>query len=481
MTPLVAACSSSVAFHNPTLKLVKYLLEKGADINQATLTGTTPLMAAVSSNGQESFRVVQYLIDNGADVVNRLNDSSENCLFAAVAQNCHEHFLALIRAGVDVRCRNIQGYTPLHVACMRVGVRDEDARKSIKILLKNGCPPLFASSADSTHPDYVPCPLYVAAAIGNKAIVELFIKQCRCPPECVADAYLLLGTNKVRTCYSSDRTVIYNYIKSGLKCLHKHKITLSCPPPDPRPDFNYQVEVRTKEELDAVWGTDEFMKVGLIFQCASIAERCLGPKNLLLADILEDFENHLNKLRYFTEAEKLMKLRLKTLVRFYSHLHSQTNNYYYKEFLLQKASKHMLSLVTKLRRMIKENHIPNFSHYIQFELQLLEYLPVSSNDASCYIYISIGPREYHNVICKVLSLFSLWFQSAGAEDISTDTSACHDGFFSLLKLFVERYLYYCKESTVLFIALEAVFTEPFIEAILKAGGDKAIDCANGKG
>ena len=51
------------------------------------------------------------------------------------------------------------------------------------------------------------------------------------------------------------------------------------------------------------------MKVGLIFQCALIAERCLGPKSLLLADILEDLENHLITLRYFTEAEKLMKLK----------------------------------------------------------------------------------------------------------------------------------------------------------------------------
>ena len=89
--------------------------------------------------------------------------------------------------------------------------------------------------------------------------------------------------------------------------------------------------------------------------------------------------------------------------------------------------------------------------------------------------------EYRDAICEVLNLFSLWFHSAGAEGISTDTSDSHDGFFSLLKLFVERYLYYEKNSTVLFIALEAVFTEPFIEAILKAGGDKAIDCANRQG
>ena len=163
-TPLVAACSvSSVCMYSrkSNLNIVKYLVEKGADINQATINGTTPLMAAVSCNDQESFRVVQYLIDNGADV-NEINDFSENCLLAAVAQDRHEHFPALIRAGVDVHHSNIHGYTALHVAC------GEGPSKSVKTLLENGCPPLFAPSTYSAHPGYVPCPLYIAAASGNR-------------------------------------------------------------------------------------------------------------------------------------------------------------------------------------------------------------------------------------------------------------------------------------------------------------------------
>ena len=371
MTPLVAACSVSSVCHGmysrkSNLNIVKYLVEKGADINQATFpNGTTPLMAAVSCNDQESFRVVQYLIDNGADV-NEINDFySENCLLVAVAQNRHEHFPALIRAGVDVHHSNIYGYTALHVACMRVGVCGEGPSKSVKTLLENGCPPLFAPSTYSAHPGYVPCPLYIAAASGNRENVQLFIKQGRCPPECVADAYLLLAIHLCKAQHwhpmARPRTHIYNYIKNGLKCLHKHKITLSCPPP--RPDFNYQVELRTKEELDAVWGTDEFMNVGLTFQCVLIAERCLGPKSLLLADILEKFEIRFimrgSRQQYSTEAEKLMKLRLKTLVSFYSHLHSQANNSYY--FRIQKASEHMRCLITNLGYMIGRNHIiPNF-------------------------------------------------------------------------------------------------------------------------
>ena len=58
-TPLIAACESN------NYKIVKYLIEKGADVNQENKDGVTPLMTACF-NG--NINIVKYLVENGADI-----------------------------------------------------------------------------------------------------------------------------------------------------------------------------------------------------------------------------------------------------------------------------------------------------------------------------------------------------------------------------------------------------------------------------
>jgi ankyrin repeat protein len=58
-TPLIAACNKS------RYDVVKFLLDRGADVNSANRNGWTPLMGAASAGNKN---LVGLLIDRGADV-----------------------------------------------------------------------------------------------------------------------------------------------------------------------------------------------------------------------------------------------------------------------------------------------------------------------------------------------------------------------------------------------------------------------------
>lgn len=53
------------------VELVEYLISCGANVNNVNITGITPLMAATS---RDSFKVMQLLIQNGADVTKQAYD-----------------------------------------------------------------------------------------------------------------------------------------------------------------------------------------------------------------------------------------------------------------------------------------------------------------------------------------------------------------------------------------------------------------------
>ncbi|HAS46177.1 MAG TPA: hypothetical protein DCS93_37195 [Microscillaceae bacterium] len=51
-----------------TVEVVKHLLSKGFDINQKSMYGSTPLVYACSNNDYERLKMVKFLVENGADV-----------------------------------------------------------------------------------------------------------------------------------------------------------------------------------------------------------------------------------------------------------------------------------------------------------------------------------------------------------------------------------------------------------------------------
>jgi len=105
-TPLIEAASSNC------IEKVKYLVEKGANINQKSdgAGGVSPLSEAL---WKTNFEIIKYLVDNGADV-NIQNDNGDTALMEAVwSEKNYNAVDLLIQKGADVNKMNDDKQTPL--------------------------------------------------------------------------------------------------------------------------------------------------------------------------------------------------------------------------------------------------------------------------------------------------------------------------------------------------------------------------------
>lgn len=115
-------------------EIVKYLVEKGADVNATNLTGKTPLhLAAMRSNKE----YIKLFIAAKADVNIKADDptddsSGETCLHMAVARSKPEIVELLLEAKADVKLTTKAGVSALDLAKKR------DRTDLIKLLQKYG-------------------------------------------------------------------------------------------------------------------------------------------------------------------------------------------------------------------------------------------------------------------------------------------------------------------------------------------------------
>jgi len=128
-TPLIIACRKK----NDNYDMVKFLVEKGADINKKDGFGETPLFAAcnITNANENNEKIVKYLIDHGADV-NKEGMFKKTPLYVACESRNVNIVKYLIEHGADVNKENRDGETPLFAAC---NYRDEDI---VKYLIAHG-------------------------------------------------------------------------------------------------------------------------------------------------------------------------------------------------------------------------------------------------------------------------------------------------------------------------------------------------------
>ena len=98
---------------NGSLKVVKCLIENGANINIRDNNGQTPLYHAAD---EDKFEIVKYLIDFGAwiDLKNTVNNYTP--LHAAVEEGHQNVVKFLIENGANVNICNKDFQSPLHFA-----------------------------------------------------------------------------------------------------------------------------------------------------------------------------------------------------------------------------------------------------------------------------------------------------------------------------------------------------------------------------
>ena len=107
-TPLMSACIFG------SEKIVKLLIDNGADVHQKDDIGRDALMIA-SWLGDNNEKVLELLIDNGAEV-NQKNNYGRTALMLASMRGYKEFVELLIQSGADVGVKNNDGETAIDLA-----------------------------------------------------------------------------------------------------------------------------------------------------------------------------------------------------------------------------------------------------------------------------------------------------------------------------------------------------------------------------
>ena len=269
ITPLIAACMAehSKDHGQDSLKIMKYLISKGAKVNKASTDGSTPLHHA------RSLESIKYLLECGADINKACNNGIS--LLVQVVRNGllkKEAKIQILKYLLDKNANVYQctmdGYTALHIASHAASAYKE----VVQFLLDYGAPPLFTTTSCVTDIDYIPSPVYLAAYSGEEDIMEVFLQRKDCPTECKVNIYLLKAVKRQALYCSDDKKKIgfYHVWIKGLEIMNKYNVQLSYSLPID--EYDLREEVKTKEELDVIWGNT----LEILFQHALIYERSLG-------------------------------------------------------------------------------------------------------------------------------------------------------------------------------------------------------------
>ena len=257
----LAACS------NDNVKMLEYLVSKGADVTkEVPIWGNSLCIAAEYG----CISVVKYLLDSGTPI-NYTNCKGNSPLLIACGSkvsnidNSTAIIDLLIYKGADLHQTSVEGYSAMHHAAL------SDKARHVQTLLVHGMSPLFAP-ANPLDNNYIPCPLYVAARNLCFQIVGFLITLPDCLNICKWEVSLIQWKYDI----DRKREMLYNSLKylqdSEIKPIYLDaKITAAYQ--------NYQ-EIRSLEDIDVFRHTADctdypyFMP--LYFQNMLIEERMFG-------------------------------------------------------------------------------------------------------------------------------------------------------------------------------------------------------------
>ncbi|KAJ5078069.1 ankyrin repeat protein [Anaeramoeba ignava] len=117
-----------LACQNNSLEIIKYLVEKGVDINAKTNDNETVLHLACQNN---SIEIIKYLVEKGVDI-NAKTNNNETVLHLACQNNSLEIIKYLVEKGIDINAKTNENETVIHLACQNNSI------EIIKYLVEKG-------------------------------------------------------------------------------------------------------------------------------------------------------------------------------------------------------------------------------------------------------------------------------------------------------------------------------------------------------
>ena len=429
-TALVAACKND-SLH---MDLVKCLVDEGANVNLKGDDGTVPLHHAYS------LEVIKYLVEHGAKV-NAVDDKGYTPLMRiAISQALITEKMEvaeyLLEKGARVDHCAKDGYTILHLSVL-AGIN------LVQVLLQHGVNLWSApapSTTSSTDISYAPHFLYTAAiGVSVTNDINLYLQMTDCPPEVAINTKLIWAV-----CYSFSQT-LPDYFRwmEALGQLKDSNISLSYPPPVE--EYGGRVEVRTTDELDAIWNDP----LEVEFQRVMILERCLGSRSVnQVMDIgLRLIKNGL----YIKEGEVIIKrvIRLEESICRQILAQSPGSVCFPQDDFTE----------SPLRKICdySGSYVPDYSMFVRLGLLALK--------ATCHL-----DEPVLQLVATVLELFSCWISSIEGEFPSS--------MIALAKELVSEF--YCPdESNLLCSNVHCFFNLPkgplLFQLLLEAGGNAAIN------
>jgi FOG: Ankyrin repeat len=153
------------------ITLVKYFIEKGADVNGKSTDGETPLHTASVFGHLE---IIKYLLEKGSEINNK-NKSGITPLHNAASFGHYEAVKYLIDKGADINAINQQGETPLDNAFDPIPIPNfGNKKKKSPVRDYSGIVKLLKERGGKLSAKYV---LFESAAEGNLNMVKYQIEN----------------------------------------------------------------------------------------------------------------------------------------------------------------------------------------------------------------------------------------------------------------------------------------------------------------
>ncbi|EFO20401.1 sex-determining protein fem-1 [Loa loa] len=157
-----------IAARNGHFDVVKYLLEKGADVS---ITGTVsfdgeiipgaPVLWAAAAAGH--IDIVRYLVEKAGADINQTTQSNSSPLRGACYDGHFDIVQYLVKKGADIELANRHGHTPLMIAAFKMRA------DIVQFLLEQGADPCRASIKGNTA-------MHDAAEAGSNEIVCMLLE-----------------------------------------------------------------------------------------------------------------------------------------------------------------------------------------------------------------------------------------------------------------------------------------------------------------